>query len=117
MSMSQYTDILADLETATAEYRKSAATADPAELRQMMEGIKGLRRELSDAASEGARACPGCKRPPHGMRRTEATLRSSEVWEIGCLTCPPRDGVRFCARGFSREQAVVAWNAGEFVKV
>jgi|SRR3954452_174542 hypothetical protein len=115
--MKQHEDIAGDLEAVLAEYRKSAETASASRLRELSAAAKDLRQELSDAISEGAKDCPGCGKRPHGMRRTEATLRTPEVWEIGCLGCPPKNGVRFCARGATREQAIKKWNAGEFVKV
>jgi uncharacterized coiled-coil protein SlyX len=115
--MKKHEDIVKDLEVVLAEYRKSAETAPAPELRKLSDRIKQLREQMSDSISEGAKDCPGCGKRPHGMQRTVATLRTPEVWEIGCLGCPPKGGVRFCARGTTRDQAIYAWNTGKFVKV
>jgi hypothetical protein len=92
-----------------------------------------------DGAETGGVEMRPCNTPPMGMLKTPAHTSNGmdlpNVWEVGCVYCDPflverEDGTplvvdgkvvkvkrrSYSARGFSPEEAVKKWNAGEWVE-
>jgi hypothetical protein len=99
--------IVAELWAAKAAYHESAQTLPRAESRALAHRVKELTRELSDFITESAVDCPNCGNRPHGIHQVG-------YYEIGCLYCTNEEGEPIRSRGFTRNQAVLAWNAGEY---
>ncbi|MBA2621425.1 MAG: hypothetical protein H0U87_09515 [Acidobacteria bacterium] len=80
-----------ELEKALEHYRSNAQNLAGKSLAASNKQVRDLRRELSDAISSGAKACPKCKNPPVGMRRGDVALYGTvqSVYEIGCAVCIP----------------------------
>lgn len=63
---------------------------------------------VAAAISAGAKPCPKCEAAPHGMVQQVSVGRDIlEAFDVGCLACH-----NHCARGFTPELAVDAWNRG-----
>jgi hypothetical protein len=81
------------------------------EERALTEKIKGLMAEQVALITAGASPCK-CGVAPHGMlQQVQVKGEPMVYFEIGCLGCADTR-----SQGFSREQAVAAWNAGKFLK-
>lgn len=89
--------------------------------------ITTLQAELQTVLTDGAKPCPTCKRPPHGMIKNPgnenhegAAMIQYPTYEVGCTSCKPvSDGnywIQSLARGPSVAHAVKAWNEGKRVR-
>jgi hypothetical protein len=134
-------DILEEKRVAVEEYAELAK--DPNRLVSAVEELSGkikmLGRELDDYLTAEAKPCPNCGNKPMGMLKTPAyTDRGVDypnIWEIGCVFCPPflveTDGGRrlkinglvtpvkrrsYSARGFSVGEVTEKWNNDKYVE-
>lgn len=102
--MRRIKEIQADLAAAKADWNENSGEMPANAARLASENIKQLTTELGAAIAEGARPCPECGAGAHGVKVAGG-------YEIGCLSThnPP-----LRARGETREDAVDAWNAGDY---
>lgn len=113
--------IKSELDAILADYRANAHKLTPAEIASTNVIVKGLRRELSDLYSRGAKDCPGCGNPPLGMLRKH--IQGFPIYEVGCIVCKPEtlevNGVTlrrsYSAQGPTPAIAAEKWNAGEWL--
>lgn len=113
-SMEDIRKELGEVQTAYVAMRADEAVPE-AQWRPLSTEINVLKKELSDAISEGAEPCEHCERMPVGLRHVHCSLRNgvrtdSYVWEVGCTTCKDHRSV-----GPGREDAVAAWNASTYL--
>ena len=96
-----YKQILSDLTAAKAAWHENSRTMLPDDADEASANIKRLMAELSAAITEGAVPCPKTGEKPHGVK-------TAKGYEIGSLGAPLR------ARGDTIEEAVAAWNSGDY---
>lgn len=121
-------DINADVQAAVEAYADAVQSKPAHEADAFAKAIKDLRIEQSACISAGAKACD-CGKEPMGMIKSPAYFDSGQgmerppIYEVGCIFCPQYlvdvDGEKrrrsVAARGFSPEDAVAKWNAGDWV--
>lgn len=71
-------------------------------------GILAAHAALQAHYTRGAKPCPKCSTPPHGMHPGVGRF------VVGCLGCTTQAN-RVESVGETIEDAVAAWNAGEYV--
>lgn len=97
---------LRNLKKAQAEYHAKAHTLTPPQIAEEVAKFKELRSGIVSELTEGAKNCPDCGNPPHGIFHDG----TPNPFEIGCLSC--RD---HRVRGTLPEDAVEDWNAGKYM--
>lgn len=120
--------INADIQAAAEAYAEAVQTKPAHEVQPFADAIKQLRDEQAACISSGANACE-CGKSPLGMVKTPAYFDTAQgmerpaVYEVGCVYCPQYlidtpEGKRrrsVSARGFTPEETVAKWNAGDWV--
>jgi hypothetical protein len=96
--------LIEKIEAAQAAYVQAVETKPYAEAQRLGVEVKAIRQELATKIAEGAAACEGCGRMPHGILQPNG-------FEICCLACGDTRPRAHRPRGLFREQAVAAWNA------
>jgi rubredoxin len=115
--MATITEIKKQIEDARAKYQEIVHSAPAPEVKAASDVVKALQQQLSDAICEGAKPCPDCGAPPHGMEQPRLGGGGFE-FEIGCTICgwffidenTARD--RSARGGPLPRHAVEAWNEG-----
>lgn len=97
-------DDLNALRTARAEYHAKAHKLTPPQIAEEVVKFKKLNQTIVDKITDGAKDCPDCGRPPHGMFH-DGTPNPSE---IGCVACGNHR-----IREALPDDAVAKWNAAK----
>jgi hypothetical protein len=95
-----------DLKAARAAYHEKANTLTPPQIAVESAKFQERLRDISETIAEGAKKCPDCGNPPHGMFHDG----TPNAFEIGCIHC--RD---HRVREALPEDAVEKWNKGEYM--
>jgi len=99
-------DKLKALKAAQAEYHNKANELTSPQIAAEVARFNKLRAEISQEITAGAKNCPDCGNPPHGIFHDG----TPNPFEIGCVHC--RD---HRVRGALPEDAVEDWNAGKYL--
>lgn len=114
--MTTLSETKAQLEVARAKYLEIVHTAPAPEVRAASDVVKSLQGKLSECITAGAKPCPTCEAPPHGME--QPNTRGGVEFEIGCIGCGAFEHTDGSIRehrvrgGMMPSHAVDAWNAG-----
>lgn len=102
--MRSESEINAELAAVRAEYHEKAATLTAAQVAEVNAKVRALSKELQAVLTAGAKPCPVCDAPAHGMLKRAETPKLKALYEVGCLN----DGCR--AQGATAQEAIDAWN-------
>jgi hypothetical protein len=94
------------LKAAQAEYHAKADKLTPPQIAAESIKFQKMQQEISATVSEGAKDCPDCGNPPHGIFHDG----TPNPFEIGCRVCSNHR-----VRGALPEDAVEDWNAGNYL--
>jgi hypothetical protein len=94
------------LKAARAEYHEKANTLTPPQIAAEVEKFVKMQTDIASAITEGAKECPDCGNPPHGIFHDG----TPNAFEIGCVHC--RD---HRVREALPEDAIDAWHAGKYL--
>src|SRR6266481_8387765 len=94
------------LKSAQAEYHAKGNTLTPPQIQKERVKFEALQKSIADTITAGAKNCPDCDNPPHGIFHDG----TANAFEIGCIHC--RD---HRVREALPEDAVEKWNAGQYM--
>lgn len=114
--MSTLNELKQNLKNAKDAYLAKANTAAASEVRDAHLAVKAAQAALGAKLAEGAKPCPRCAMPVHGMEHSGG---KRSTYTVGCIGCPPQfkaaDGTirEFRVQGgLMPQHSVDAWNAG-----